>query len=104
MCCFCCCRCPLPVRPGECSTDDAPTLAALHSVLPRLLELPQSLTSAAQRKLWSTFLGAKQRSFYLKEFPGENITMMNCQDRLGTHTGWNQRRQFNSNNCSVLFI
>ena len=34
----------------------------------------------------------EKRSFYLKEFPGENITMMNCQDRLGTHTGWNQRR------------
>jgi hypothetical protein len=48
--------CPLPVRSGECSTDDAPTLAALHAVLPRLLELPDTLTSAEQRTLWTTFL------------------------------------------------
>ena len=48
--------CPLPVRPGECSVDDAPTLAALHAVLPRLLNLPTSVTAVADRQRWEQFL------------------------------------------------
>eukprot|EP01046_Picozoa_sp_COSAG06_P027420 COSAG06_NODE_2420_length_6905_cov_5.610344_4_plen_189_part_00 len=88
------------MRPGECSTDDAPTLAALHSILPRLLELPQSLTSVTQRKLWSTFLGAKKR------FISKNFLMKKNDDDLPRQARdahqMNQRKQFNSNNCFVL--
>eukprot|EP01052_Picozoa_sp_SAG31_P034682 SAG31_NODE_4086_length_3602_cov_1.613189_4_plen_340_part_00 len=48
--------CPLPVRPEECSVDDAPTLASLHAILPRLLDLPTAFTTKPDRLFWKTFL------------------------------------------------
>eukprot|EP01048_Picozoa_sp_COSAG05_P032658 COSAG05_NODE_12645_length_460_cov_0.570637_1_plen_130_part_01 len=47
--------CPLPIRADECSVDDAPTLSGLIVLLKRLLELPATFSTVAQRLLWQRF-------------------------------------------------
>ena len=46
-------QCPtLPATPANCPTNDHPTVAALHVLTERALELPTTLTTPAQRAQW----------------------------------------------------
>ena len=46
-------QCLLPPTEDNCPRDDHPTLAALHVLTERALELPPLLTTAAQRQQWA---------------------------------------------------
>ena len=41
--------------PTNCCVNDMPTVAALHSLLERVLQLPESFSSAVQREQWRVF-------------------------------------------------
>ena len=41
--------------PSNCCVDDMPTVAALHSLLERVLQLPERFTTAVQRVQWVAF-------------------------------------------------
>lgn len=43
---------------ANCCVDDMPTLSGIYSLLQKLLQLPSSVTTPAQRDEWSTFLAA----------------------------------------------
>ena len=42
-------------NPSACCADDTPTVSAMRSLFPRLLALPEALTTAAQRAAWAAF-------------------------------------------------
>ena len=69
-----------PPKPGaDCPANDMPTIAGLRSVLPRLLALPASLTTAAQRTQWGHFL-AQLPDLPLSGAPSDPATkLMPCQ-------------------------
>jgi len=50
-------QCPgYPPNANNCATNDAPTIAGLLAVLPKLLALPTSFTTQDQRTFWQTYL------------------------------------------------
>jgi len=50
-------QCPgYPPTASNCATNDAPTIAALLSVIPKLLALPTTFTTTDQRSFWTTLL------------------------------------------------
>jgi len=50
-------QCPnYPPSSSNCATNDAPTIAGLLAVIPKLLALPTSITTADQRSFWTTLL------------------------------------------------
>ena len=93
-------QCPgWPVDPTDCPTNDMPTVAGLHMVLEKLLQLPAALASAAQKATWA---GLKNR---IPNLPSSaDGVHMACEDCTLGGTGPGSHKKTNCENPELYAV
>ena len=92
-------QCPgWPVNASDCPTNDMPTVAGLHTVLEKLLQLPQSATTDQQRAVWT------KMSSRLPALPTIGNKFAPCSTCVRGGTGPGSHRMSNGENAELYAV